>query len=95
MNPGTIWKIVHETRERGYSRSDQSFEHDVSSVAAAIRGRGGKTVGTIAIAMPSSRMTEPVAAAHGKLVGDSAAVAVSRLFGGKNPRSVPFMRKAL
>ncbi|MFN3547310.1 MAG: IclR family transcriptional regulator [Mesorhizobium sp.] len=94
MDPSTLQRIVRETRERGYSRSDQSFEDEVSSVAAAIRGPGGKPAGTIAIAMPSSRMTEPIAAAYGRLVGDSAALAASRLFGGKNPRSVPFMRKA-
>ena len=94
MEPDALWTIVRETRERGYSRSDQSFEDEVSSVAAAIRGPGGKPVGTIAIAMPSSRMTEPVAAAYGKLVGDSAAEAATRLFGGKGAKGSQFMRKA-
>lgn len=51
MVPGMVRKIVDESRERGYSRSDQSFEDEVSSVAA------------------------------------------SRLFGGKNPKSIPIIRK--
>lgn len=72
---------VRAARERGYSLSDQGFEAEVSSVAAAIRSTSGKPVATIAIAAPSSRMTAETAATFGALACEQAEELSARLFG--------------
>lgn len=77
-------RIVAETRQRGFSLSDQSFEAEVSSVAAAIRSASGKPVGTIAVAMPTSRMTPEIAFEFGALVKAQAEEVSARLFGKAN-----------
>ncbi len=87
----TLLDIVRATRERGYSISNQSMEEGVSSVAAAIRGAGGKPVGTMAIAMPASRVTPEVIREYGELVRKSAAQVSARLFG---KSTVQLFRKA-
>jgi IclR family transcriptional regulator, acetate operon repressor len=85
-----LLEIVQATRERGFSISNQSMEEGVSSVAAAIRGAGGKPVGTMAIAMPASRVTPEVIGEYGELVRKSAAQVSARLFGRS---TVPHLRK--
>ena len=76
-----LMDIVTATRERGYSISNQSMEEGVSSVAAAIRGAGGKPVGTMAIAMPASRVTPDIIRGYGELVRKTSAQVSARLFG--------------
>ena len=78
---GELMAIVSATRERGYSISNQSMEEGVSSVASAIRGPGGKPVGSIAIAMPASRVTPEVIREYGELVRKSASQVSVRLAG--------------
>ena len=77
----TLLEIVRATRERGYSISNQSMEEGVSSVAAPIRGAGGRPIGTIAIAMPASRVTPEVTKEFGELVCKNAQQVSARLFG--------------
>jgi IclR family transcriptional regulator, acetate operon repressor len=81
VNRDSLQAIVLATRQRGYSVSNQSLEEGVSSVAAAICIPGGKPSGTIAIAMPSSRMTPDIANHYGALVRRQADVLSAHLFG--------------
>jgi DNA-binding IclR family transcriptional regulator len=80
---------VNDTKARGYSISNQSFEDGVHSVAAAIIDNRGKPIGTIAIAMPTTRATPTNIEANGPLVRQAAQNISIRLFG----KPVPF-RKA-
>ncbi len=77
----TLLEIVKQTRNRGYSISNQSLEDGVSSVAAAILGVGGKPIGTIAVAMPASRVTPETLEKFGTLVRQHAQHISLRLFG--------------
>ncbi|MFK5977450.1 MAG: IclR family transcriptional regulator [Rhizobiaceae bacterium] len=53
----TLCEIVEETRSRGYSYSDQGFEEEVCSFAAPVFDHNQQTVGTVAVALPKSRLT--------------------------------------
>ena len=66
-------RLIVETRARGYSISNQSYDEGVHSVAAAIVGAGRKPVGTIAIARPSIRVTAENTREYGQLVAAAAA----------------------
>lgn len=81
---GSLRELVEQARLRGYSQSNQSFEDGVSSVASAIVDGKGKPIGTLAIAMPSSRMNAQIAAEFGNIVRESAAEASARLLGNVN-----------
>lgn len=48
---------VEKTRERGYSYSDQGFEEEVCSFATPVFDQNQQTVGTVAVALPKSRLT--------------------------------------
>ena len=61
----------------------------MSSVAAAICNLAGKPIGTIAIAVPTLRMTPAVIAEYGVLVRDAADEISQHLAGRK-----PALRKA-
>ena len=63
-----VLAAVHKAATRGYSISNQSLQDGVSSVAAAIHNQIGKPIGTIAIAVPSLRMTTKLIAEFGPLV---------------------------
>ena len=65
--------FISETRMRGYSVSNQSYDIGVHSVAAAILGIGRKPVGTIAIARPTIRVTAENTREYGQLVAAAAA----------------------
>lgn len=67
-----LWEVVRETQNRGYSMSNQSLEEGVSSVAAAICNQNGKPIGTIAIAVPTLRMSQKVSIEFGQLVRHAA-----------------------
>jgi IclR family transcriptional regulator, acetate operon repressor len=68
-----ISAAVQEAAARGYSISTQSLQDGVSSVAAAIRDQvGKKPIGTLAIAVPSQRMTPKLVTKFGSLVRKSA-----------------------
>jgi DNA-binding IclR family transcriptional regulator len=68
----SILGSIHETIARGYSFSNQTLQDDVSSVAAAIRDQSDKPIGTIAIAVPSLRMTLNAISEFGLLIQKSA-----------------------
>jgi IclR family transcriptional regulator, acetate operon repressor len=85
----SLLRVVRETAARGYSISNQSLEEGVSSVAAAIRNQNGKPVGTIAIAVPTLRMTAKVIAELGILAREAADEVSVHLSGRK-----PSLRKA-
>ena len=84
-----LLKAISETKARGYSISNQSFEDGVHSVASAILDNRGRPIGTIAIAMPTSRATAANIEANGPLARQAAQNISIRLFG----KPVPF-RKA-
>ena len=67
-----LLKVVQEAKKRGYSISNQSLEAGVSSVAAAICTQVGKPIGTIAIAVPTLRMSPKTIAEFGALVRKAA-----------------------
>lgn len=48
---------VEKTRNRGYSYSDQGFEEEVCSFATPVFDHNQQTVGTLAVALPKSRLT--------------------------------------
>ena len=73
--------MVGETAQRGYSISNQSLEDGVHSVAAAITSNGSKPVGTIAVAMPSSRVSPAIIEQYGRLVCQTAGDISVKLFG--------------
>jgi IclR family transcriptional regulator, acetate operon repressor len=85
----SLLRIVRETAARGYSISNQSLEEGVSSVAASICNQAGKPIGTIAIAVPTLRMTPKVIAEFGTLVREAADEVSQHLAGRK-----PALRKA-
>jgi IclR family transcriptional regulator, acetate operon repressor len=71
-NRETLLAAIQETALRGYSISNQTLQDGVSSVAAAIRDQNEKPIGTLAIAVPTGRMTQQVIAALGPLVRKTA-----------------------
>lgn len=82
VKPTALLSAVREAATRGYSISDQYLEDDVHSVAAAIRGANGKPIGTLAIAVPTQRMTEKATDKFGQLLR-RAAEDVSRHLAGR------------
>ena len=76
-----LLKLITQTKARGFSISNQSMEDGIHSVAAAFVGLSGKPIGTIAIAMPSSRTTPEGIEKFGKLAKLAAQEISSKLFG--------------
>jgi DNA-binding IclR family transcriptional regulator len=66
---------------RGHSQSAQGYEEGVFSVAAAILDADGHAMGTLAVAMPLSRVEEASAQRHGQAVMHSARQIGTRLNG--------------
>lgn len=83
--------LVQEAAHNGYSVCDQFLEGGVHSVAAAIRGPGGKPIGALAIALPTSRMTASATEKYGQLVRRAAGEVSHHLFGKKHNHA---LRKA-
>lgn len=75
---------VAEAQTRGYARTANTFEADVSSLAVPLFDADGAVTGALALAAPSARMT---AAAAARLPGLLAAAArgVMELWGGALP----------
>jgi DNA-binding IclR family transcriptional regulator len=63
-----VLKAIHDSSSKGYSTSNQTLQDGVSSVAAAIYNQVGQAIGTLAIAVPSQRMTQKAFSAFGQLV---------------------------
>jgi IclR family transcriptional regulator, acetate operon repressor len=86
-NPETILAAIGEAKARGYSISNQTLQDGVSSVACTIRNQSDKPIGTIAIAVPSLRMTAKCISEFGLLVrktGDD----ISQQLSGRPTRSM-------
>jgi IclR family acetate operon transcriptional repressor len=66
---------------RGYSQSTQGYEEGVFSVAAPILDAEGHALGTLAVAMPLSRVEETTGQRHGQAVMHSARQIGTRLNG--------------
>lgn len=77
----TLLTSIQETKVRGYSISNQSLEDGVHSVAAAIIDNRGKPIGSIAVAMPTSRTSQASIEANGTLVRQAAQNISLRLYG--------------
>jgi len=54
----SLIELVKLTKQRGYSYGNQGFEIDVHSVAVPIFNVNMAAIGTIAVALPTSRMNE-------------------------------------
>ena len=58
INPQKLRELISKTREQGFSFSDELFENEISSIAVPFFERQPFLFGTLAVAVPSSRMTE-------------------------------------
>jgi len=56
-DPEALRAVVAETRRTGFGMCDQGFEDEVYSLAAPLFDRNVRTVGTIAVALPTSRVS--------------------------------------
>jgi IclR family transcriptional regulator, acetate operon repressor len=81
----SVQAAIHDAMKRGYSISNQSLQDGVSSVAAAVSNQSGKPIGTVAIAVPSQRMTPKLTAELGQLVR-KAVGDISQQLSGRRPR---------
>lgn len=57
-DPARLTEIVDDVRDHGIAFVDQGFEADVSSYAAPLFGDQPEAIGTIAVAVPTIRMTD-------------------------------------
>jgi DNA-binding IclR family transcriptional regulator len=56
-DPEELRRELAKVREQGYATIDEEFMLGTRSVAAPVRGHGGKPIASMAIAGPSSRLT--------------------------------------
>lgn len=71
--------------ERGYAVKRNTFERDVTAIAAPIRGHGGEIVAAFSITGPSYRISDADLKRHGRLVAEEARGASIEL-GAPRPR---------
>ncbi len=57
-DPARLEDEVRQSRKNGYAISDQGFEKEVFSIATPIYGKELKIIGTLAVAVPISRMNK-------------------------------------
>ncbi|MCP5087065.1 MAG: IclR family transcriptional regulator [Rhodobacteraceae bacterium] len=85
--PSELREEVHEFRQQGFSFSDQGFEDEVCSFAAPVFDHSQRAIGTLAVALPTSRLNlekqQLVVAALRK-----GADQVSFVFGGHLPENI-------
>jgi DNA-binding IclR family transcriptional regulator len=60
VSPESVREQVHLAFEQGFSISDQGFEDEVIGMAAPYFGSTGMAAGAVAVATPSSRMSNDV-----------------------------------
>jgi DNA-binding IclR family transcriptional regulator len=80
-----IQRRTEKAFAQGYCFSEQGFEDEVSGVAAPFFGASGALAGTVAIAMPSSRMTAARRADATSLVLEASAQITAALGGVAHP----------
>lgn len=77
----TLRKVTAETRRRGYAISGRSYEDEVTGIAMPFFDGAAEAVGALAVATPSSRMTDDLR----RLIANElrgAVLAVTRGIGG-------------
>ncbi|MFD1942604.1 IclR family transcriptional regulator [Paradevosia shaoguanensis] len=89
-DPEKLFAMLDETRERGYSISDQGRAEGVFSVGAAVVDREGYAIGALSVASPLARVSEETAQRHGEAV----LVAAQKISARLNGRSVPFASRS-
>jgi len=77
--PDAVRSAVETARERGFARTDQTFEEDVSSTAIAVRDDNGMLVGILGVATPVQRMNPEVEARMVALLQQGTADLAQRL----------------
>jgi len=77
-------QLVSETRSRGYSIADRSFDADVVGIGAPFFDAGAKAMGAIAVATPANRMDAQNTLRTARLVM-AAALEATRGLGGEPP----------
>ncbi|MCV9993531.1 IclR family transcriptional regulator [Paeniglutamicibacter sp. ZC-3] len=55
-DPESVWKLVRETRERGYAINEEGLSSGITSLGAPIVNSAGVPVGSVSISGPSSRI---------------------------------------
>lgn len=59
-DPAALRKIIDTTRRSGIAECDQGYEQDVYTLAVPIFDRNRQAAGTVAIAIPTSRIADPL-----------------------------------
>ncbi|MEE9315008.1 MAG: IclR family transcriptional regulator [Rhizobiaceae bacterium] len=59
-SPKDIKQYVQRVRDQGYALSEEGFEKEVFSMAVPVFNQGEVSIGTIAVALPHSRLTKAV-----------------------------------
>lgn len=70
--PSSVWKLIRESRERGYSINEGGLSSGITSVGAAVVGSSGKPVGCVSISGPSSRIISAKFEDYGSAVARTA-----------------------
>lgn len=83
-DPRALRAAIDLARTRGFSLSRGSFERDVTGIGAAVRDARGRPVGAVAVAAPTVRVPDAVAAEIGRAV-IGAATAISERLGWTPP----------
>jgi DNA-binding IclR family transcriptional regulator len=56
-DPASLQSAIDDTKRTGFGECDQGFEDEVYSMAVPVFGRNTRPIGTIAVALPTSRVT--------------------------------------
>lgn len=58
VDPRTLRSIIEHTRQTGFGECDQGFEDEVYSLAVPVFDRNIRAIGTVAVALPISRVSD-------------------------------------
>lgn len=70
--PSSVWQLIRESRERGYSINEEGLSSGITSVGAAIVSSAGKPLGCVSISGPSSRIVAAKFEDYGTAVATTA-----------------------
>jgi len=87
VEPEKLKELVLKTQEQGFSFSDELFENEVSSIAVPFYENQPFLYGTLAVAVPSSRMTEESKTQFVKVLQDTSRD-ITRELGGELPTAL-------
>lgn len=62
VDPEALRSIVDHTRQTGFGECDQGFEDEVYSMAVPVFDRNSRAIGTVAVALPTSRVSDEILA---------------------------------